>query len=147
MWEHSPTRRKYRDKSRINRGAPFLSIALSSPHVTRAPLYPWALHLPSCHVAPHTGVHVYPSAWPPATRQRHLRVARATRVRHVASVPRRTSRRSRVPHQLPLATSACRLVNPFFAILNRKIQFKNQIKFRKGPKTSKIHNLKYTTPF
>ena len=36
VWEHSSTRRKYVDILRLNRGAPYLGLALLSPNVTRA---------------------------------------------------------------------------------------------------------------
>ena len=81
VWEHSPTWKKNRENPRLNRGAPFVDIALPSPTVTKAPLYPWALLVRTllCHVASLLGVRVDLSAWPPTTRQRHLRLTRADR--------------------------------------------------------------------
>ena len=68
--------------------------------LTRVPLFPWALHLPACHMAPHTGAHVDPSAWHPATQKRHLRLARAT-----CALPRGLSATSHL-EVVPRATSA-----------------------------------------
>ena len=121
VWEHSPTRKKYRAILRLNRGAPLRYHSVTVPPLLPGPTIPVGPPPTSLtrHVVPHTGAHVDPSTWPHATRQRHLRIA-PPGFCHAASLPRRTSRRSRAPCQPPLATSACRLVNPFFAILNRK---------------------------
>ena len=67
---------------------------------------------PTCHGAPLTGVRVGPSAWPPATRQRHLRLAWATRalprglsaVSHLEVVPRAMSAPAAPGHHV----STCR---------------------------------------
>ena len=99
---HSPTRKKYRDAARLNRGAQLLSNCVTAPpppHCYQGPLYPWALHLPSLL-----------ATWPPSrksawARPRGLlpRVSPTCASRgppglcHVASVPRRTSRWSRSP--------------------------------------------------
>ena len=70
---------------------------------------------------------------------------------HVASVPRRTSRRSRAPRQPPPGlgrhVNACRYVNPSLRIFLLEIQFINQLKIRKIHKTSEIHISQNTTPF
>ena len=100
--EFSPTGRKKKERARLNREAPNAIIALPSPQCYQSPLYPWALHLRTlCHVAPHTGANV--------DRPRGLlpRVSATCaprglpRLCHVASVPRRTPGRSRVPRQPP----------------------------------------------
>ena len=102
VWEHSPTRRKYVDTLRLNRGAPLFRHSVTVPQCYQGPLYPWALHLRTlCHVAPHTGTHV--------DRPRGLlpRVSATCAPRgppglcHVASVPRGTPGRSRAPCQPP----------------------------------------------
>ena len=102
----------------------------------------------SLHVTPHTDVRVGPSAWPPATRQRHLRLARATRAlpcglsaaSHPEAVPRATSAAARHVTSVQVKTT-------FSRFLNRKNQFKNQIKIKKRAEISEIHNFKYITPF
>ena len=144
---------------RLNRGAPLITNCVTAPpppppprppcpHCYQSPLYPWALHLktPTRHVVPFTGVRVGPSAWPPATRQRHLRLARATwalpcglsATLHLEVVPHVSACSSR------LATSAPTSKNPLFAIFNRKCfknSFKNQIKIRKRFKLQKFISL------
>ena len=113
-------------------------------------------HLP--RGAPH-GRPRGPSVWPPATRQRHLRPARATRApatwpqRHIVTGvvdPRATSARRLGPAatSAPLATSAAgkfSLFRDFHLKKRLKNSIKNQIKI--GKNSIKIHNLKYTTPF
>ena len=99
VWEHSPTRKKNRENPRLNRGAPFVDIALPSPTITRAPLCPWALLVRTllCHVASLLGVRVascHASA-PPAPH------AGRPWLCHVASVP------CRIHALVPRATSAC----------------------------------------
>ena len=119
---------------RLNRGAPLITNCVTAPHFYQGPLYPWALHLRTltCHVAPLTGVRVGPFAWPPATRQRHLRPARATRAR-----PRGLSAASRlevVPRAMsaPAAPASPRqhlqVKTSLFAIFLIKILNKNQKK-------------------
>ena len=109
--------------------------ALPPPPLTRAPLCMWALQLPApiSHVAPLTGVCVGLSAWPPATRQRHLRLVRAIRAlprglsvaSHLAVVPCATSAAAR---HVTLQVSKI----PFFPDFNKKN--KNQIKNPEIPK-------------
>ena len=97
VWEHSPTRRKYWETLRLNRGAP---------------LYFQLRYRPPCYQGctipvgppPANPLHAMwrpsrASTWPPTTRQRHLRLARATRAlprglsaaSHLEAVPRATS--------------------------------------------------------
>ena len=112
VWEHSPTRRKYREKSRLNRGAPFL-FSVTVPHCYQGSTILVGPPLANPHT-PHGTPHGRP-------RELLPRVSATCASRgppglyHMASVPRHTSRRSCAPRQRPLATSACRLVNPFFS--------------------------------
>ena len=87
---------------RLNRGAPLITNCVTAPHCYQGPLYPWALYLRTLkrHVAPLTSVRVGPSAWPPATCQRQLPLARATR-----ALPRGLSASSNL-EVVPCATSA-----------------------------------------
>ena len=111
VWEHSPTQRKIFEITRLNRGAQLPINCVTAPPISPGSHYsrgPSTYQPPTCHVAPHTGARV--------TRPCGLlpRVSATCASRgplglyHVASVPRRTSRRSRAPRQLPLATSPCR---------------------------------------
>ena len=110
VWEHSPTWRKYPRLLRLNRGPPLRSHSVTVPHCYQGSLYPWALHMPSL---PATWRPSRAIAWP---RSRGLlpRVSATCTsggppgLCHVASVPRRTSSRSRAPRQPPLATSPFR---------------------------------------
>ena len=118
VWEHSPTQVKDWEITRLNRGGANVSqLRYRPPSLTRAPLYPWALQLPSPPAtwrptrAP-TWTRVV--VWPPATWPRPVRLLRLTWATHgsvtwpqhcVTSV--RWSRAPRVNSPLsPLATSA-----------------------------------------
>ena len=135
MWEHSPTRRKRWEMLRLNRGVDSPINFITIPSIT------------SLHVVPHTSIRVGPSAWPLATRQRHLRLVRAT-----WALPRGLNAASH-PEAVPCTTSAAtrhitlQVKTPFSRFLNRKNQFKNQIKIRKRVEISEIHNFKYITSF
>ena len=121
---HSPTRKKHWDTTRLNRGAQSLSNCVTAPPLLPRPTIPVGPPpaILTCHVAPLTGIRVGPSAWPPATRQRHLRLAQVARAlprglsaaSHLEVVPRATSAASR---HVTLQVSKI----PFFPILVRKI--------------------------
>ena len=122
---HSPTRKKYRDAVRLNRGgAIIIQLRYRPPPLLPGPTIPVGppLAILTCHVAPLTDVCVGPSTWPPATRQPHLRLAWATRAlprglsaaSHLEVVPRATSAAG---HHVTLQVSKI----PFFPILIRKI--------------------------
>ena len=128
---HSPTRRKFWDKTRINRGA-----QLSFNCVTAPPLLPGSHYArgPStcepltCHVAPLTGVRVasYHASAPPAPR------ACQSWLCHVASVPRCIH--ALVPRAIlarrlgPLATSSPAVSSSLFCDLNKEKYIKKSIK-------------------
>ena len=102
VWEHSPTRRKYWETLQLNRGAPIYFQLRYRPSMLPGSHYscgPSTCEPRTRHVAPLTGIRVGPSAWPPATRQGHLCLVRATRAlprglsdtSHLEAVPRATS--------------------------------------------------------
>ena len=120
VWEHSPTRKKYREILLLNREThvPYQLRYRPPPLYNQGPTIPVGppLIILTSHVAPLTGVRVGPSAWPPATRQRHLRLARATWAlprglsvaSHLEAFPRATSPASR--------HVTLHVKTPFFAI-------------------------------
>ena len=117
VWEHSPTWRKEREMTRINRG-------VNSPINCLYPLY----------YRTYTWRPTRAPTWPrglPATWPRPVRLLRGPLgLCHVASMPRRTSRQSRAPCQPLLATSAPEVKTRFFAILLIENTSKNQIKIK-----------------
>ena len=79
--EHSSTRRKSWEVMRLNRGAQLSTNCITTPLSYQGPTIPmgppYANH-PHATWRPSQASAGGPSAWPPATRQRHLRLARAT---------------------------------------------------------------------
>ena len=140
VWEHSPTRRKENELTRINRG-------VNSPINC---LY--LLYYRNLHVASHTGTHV--AAWPPY----HLAAPCARSARATRAQPRGLSAASQ-PELVPRATSLWLLrhvsrrhitlqVKPLFAIfLIRNSIYKSNKNQKKMHKTSEIHISQNTTPF
>ena len=136
VWEHSPTRRKDWEITRLNRGGTIInSLRYRPPSLTRVPLYPWALQLPSLPATwrpTRAPTWTRMVAWPPAACPRpvrHLRPARATRgsatwpQRRVA--PTRWSRAPRVSSPAPpLATSSPAGKYPFLRFFNKKYLIK-----------------------
>ena len=77
VWEHSPTRRKSWEVMRLNRGAQLSTNCVTAPLSYEGPTIPVG---PPYANHPHaTWRPSRASAWPPAMRLRHLRLARATR--------------------------------------------------------------------
>ena len=101
VWEHSPTRKKYKGRTRLNRGedspinCPIISSLLRDMwRPTRAPT--WPRGLPATWRASYVG-HTRPATWP----QRHVVTARRTRVprgsaRHVSPAWARSPRQPQV---------------------------------------------------
>ena len=127
MWEHSPTRKKKRRRSRLKCGGA-VRICVTAPMNSPVPTNPWALHLPTNLArGAHTGAHVDPrcrvalrhvaarcascaSRGPPAALPRGLRAASHPRggpARHVSA-----RRLPRSPRQhLQVNTPFLRFVN------------------------------------
>ena len=137
MWEHSLTRRKENPLARINRGVNSLINCLCPLSYRREKRKSSATWLrPPCVASCHASA-------PPAPRVGHPGSATwpQCRVAPWVGPARHVSRR--------LATSAPtgNKTPPFFTILLIENPNKNQIKFRKIHKTSKIHISQNTTPF
>ena len=124
VWEHSPTRIKWRERTRLNRGvtSPINYLHVSSMSITHGALHGRPRGLLATWRAPCASCvgHTCPTTWP----QRHVVTARWT------CAPRGSARHvspawARSPRQLRGKPT------PFFRFFNRKIQFKNQIKFGK----------------
>ena len=138
MWEHSPTRRKTWEISRLNRGAPLITNCVTAPQLLPGPTIPVGPPLANPHTsrgAPHGRPRGCSRGLLPRVSAT-CASRRPPRLCHVASVPRRTSRWSHVPRQRPQLppchVSTYRekpLVLRFFLI---KILNKNQIKIRKN---------------
>ena len=128
---HSPTRRIYLERTRLNRGAQLLSNCVTTPsllpgsHYTRGPSYCHP-YLPrgALHGRPHGPVRVascHASA-PPAPRVGQLWLC------HVASVSRRIHALSRMPRQLiAWASSPC---HHLFRDLNKEKHLKIHLKIK-----------------
>ena len=134
VWEHSPTRIKRRERTRLNRGKDSPNNYPTISSLFRDTWRPTR--------APHTGAHV--AAWPPCHLARPVRLLRGPHAScHMASVPRRNgavdpratwARSPRQPRLGSLATLAAGNFSPFFAILTKKFLkklIKNQIKNQK----------------
>ena len=98
VWEHSPTRRKTCEISRLNRGAPLVTNCVTRAHYTRGPS--------PCEPSHATWRPSRASTW--AHPRGLLPRISATCAScgppglcHVVSMPRRTSRWSRAPRQRP----------------------------------------------
>ena len=132
-WEHSPTRIKRRESTRLNTG---VASPINYPYVssifqytwrpTRAPT--WPRGLPATWRAPCDSCvgHTCPATWP----QCHVVTGRWTRA------PRRPARHvspawAYSPRQPTLATSAAGNFSPFFAILTKKFLKKSNKNRRK----------------
>ena len=74
---HSPTRKKYRHTACLNRGAQLSINCVTAPLYYQGPTIP--VGRPYANPPHATWRPSRASAWPPATRQRHLRLAWATR--------------------------------------------------------------------
>ena len=139
--EHSPTRKKWRDTARLNRGVDSPINAVTVPSITEL-----------TRGAPHGR---------PRGRVASLPRGRATMcllrgppgLCHVALVPRRNPSRSRAPRHLGPARHVSRRhvtlqVKPLLVIFLMKIlNKKNQIKIQKFLKCSEIHISQNTTRF
>ena len=129
MWDHSPTRNKWRDRTLLNRG---VASPINCPHVSS---------MSSTRGAPHG----CPRG--PAWSRGHLPRARAPPVRHLATrgppmaLPRGLSASSH-PRGGPARHVSARqhshsprhhlqVSTHFFRILNKKVLNKNQIKIQK----------------
>ena len=112
---HSPTRKKYRDTARLNRGAQLSINCVTAPPILPRSHYtcgPSICELPQATVTPLTSVRVascHASA-PPAPRAGHLGSATWPQCR---VAPQGGPARHGQHLQLPLATSASAANNPF----------------------------------